>query len=144
MPSSSGTQNVQPTIASVLVGVVKVAKNGRRMKTDQTWEYGVMIDEATRRVRCNYCQQEFTGGAYRLKHHLAGTSKDVKSCKLVSNDVKKTMEDIVCGLQKKLLKKNCIDIEGDVVEVEVVANSNRKRKSSIFTLTHDRMKCCKT
>jgi hypothetical protein len=55
MPSSSGTQNVQPTIASVLVGVVKVAKNGRRMKTDQTWEYGVMIDEATRRVRCNYC-----------------------------------------------------------------------------------------
>jgi hypothetical protein len=105
MASSSGTQNVQPTIASASVGVVKVAKNGRRMKTDQTWEYGVMIDEATRRVRCNYCQQEFTGGTYRLKHHLAGTSKDAKSCKLVPDDVKKTMEDIVCGLQKKIVEK---------------------------------------
>jgi hypothetical protein len=105
MPSSSGTQNVQPTIASASVGVVKVAKNGRRMKTDQTWEHGVMIDEATRRVRCNYCQQKFTGGAYRLKHHLAGTSKDTKSCKLVPDDVKKTMEDIVRGLQKKVVEK---------------------------------------
>jgi hypothetical protein len=105
MASSSGTQNVQPTIAFVSVGVVKVAKNGHRMKNDQTWEHGVMIDEATRRVRCNYCQQEFTGGTYRLKHHLAGTSKDAKSCKLVPDDVKKTMEDIVCGLQKKIVEK---------------------------------------
>ncbi|WJX34817.1 hypothetical protein P8452_22892 [Trifolium repens] len=105
MTSSSSTQNVQPTIASVLVGVVNVAKNDRRMKTDQTWEHGVMINEATRRVRCNYCQQELTGGAYRLKHHLAGTSKDAKSCKLVPDDVKKTMEDIVCGFEKKIVEK---------------------------------------
>jgi hypothetical protein len=38
-----------------------------------------------------------------------------------------------------LLKKNCSDIEGDIVEVEVVANSNGKRKTSIFTLIHDRI-----
>ncbi|CAJ2643761.1 unnamed protein product [Trifolium pratense] len=92
MASSSGTQNVQPTIASASVGVAEVAKNGRGMKTDPAWEHGVMIDEATRRVRCNYCLQEFTGGAYRLKHHLARTSKDAKSCKLVPDDAKKAME----------------------------------------------------
>ncbi|GAU51970.1 hypothetical protein TSUD_417630 [Trifolium subterraneum] len=105
MASSSGTQNVQPTIAFSSVGVAEVAKNGRGMKTDPTWEHGVMIDEATRRVRYNYSSQEFTGGTYRFKHHLAGTSKDVKSCKLVPDDVKKTVEDIVYDLQKKLLKK---------------------------------------
>ncbi|GAU26695.1 hypothetical protein TSUD_314720 [Trifolium subterraneum] len=84
---------------------------------------------STRRVRCNYRSQEFTGAAYRLKHHLAGTNKDSESCKLVLDDVKKAMEDIVYGLQKKLLKKNCIDVEGVVVEVEVATNSNGKRKS---------------
>jgi hypothetical protein len=51
-------------------------------------------------VRCNYCQQEFIGGVYRLKHHLVGTSKNVKYCKLVPDDAKKAMEDIVRGLQK--------------------------------------------
>jgi hypothetical protein len=76
MASSSGTQNVQATIASVSVGIADVAKNGRGMKTDQAWEHGVMIDEATKRVGCNYCRQEFTKGAYRLKHHLARTSKN--------------------------------------------------------------------
>jgi hypothetical protein len=139
MASSSGTQNVQATIASVSVGIADVAKNGRGMKTDQAWEHGVMIDEATKRVGCNYCRQEFTKGAYRLKHHLAGSSKNDKSCKLVPDDVKKAMEDIVCGLQKKLLKKHWIDIEGDVAEAKIAADSNGKRKSPIFTLTHDRM-----
>ncbi|GAU41229.1 hypothetical protein TSUD_280290 [Trifolium subterraneum] len=88
-----------------------------------------LIDEATRRVRGNYRSQELTRAAYRLKHHLAGTSKDVDSCKLVPDDVKKAMEDIVYGLQKMLLKKNCIDVKGVVVEAEVAANSNGKRKS---------------
>ncbi|GAU23281.1 hypothetical protein TSUD_281760 [Trifolium subterraneum] len=56
-----------------------------------------LIDEATRRVRGNYRSQEHTRASYRLKHHLAGTSKDVDSCV--------------------------------VVEAEVAANSNGKRKS---------------
>jgi hypothetical protein len=64
MTSSIGNQNVHPTIASASVGVAEVAKNDREMKTDPTWEHDVIIDETTRRVRCNYCQQEFTGGAY--------------------------------------------------------------------------------
>ncbi|MCI36162.1 hAT transposon superfamily protein, partial [Trifolium medium] len=97
--------------------------------TDPAWEHGVLIDEATTRVRCNYCQRDFTGGAHRLKHHLAGTSRDIKSCKSVPDDVKETMEDIMNGLRKKMLKKKCIDIEGDVDEAEVAANSNGKRKS---------------
>jgi hypothetical protein len=37
-----------------------------------------------------------------------------------------------------LLKNNCIDIEGDVVEPEVAANSNGKRKS-VGEITHKDM-----
>ncbi|PNX70295.1 DNA binding protein, partial [Trifolium pratense] len=69
------------------VGVEKVAKNGRRMKTGPAWEHDVMIDEATRRVRCNYCPQEFSRGAYRLKPHLAGAGKDAKSCVVAEAEV---------------------------------------------------------
>jgi hypothetical protein len=54
MTSSSDTKNVQPTLASTSVGVGEVAKNCREMRTDPTWEHNVMIDEATRKVRCKY------------------------------------------------------------------------------------------
>jgi hypothetical protein len=67
------------------------------MKTDPTREHDVLIDETTR-VRWNYCQEEFLGGAYLLKHHLAWTSKHSKFCKLSPDDAKKAMEDIVYGL----------------------------------------------
>ncbi|WJX14646.1 Mediator of RNA polymerase II transcription subunit 31, variant 2 [Trifolium repens] len=39
------------------------------------------------------------------------------------------MKDILDGVRKKKLKKKSIDIEGDVAEVEVAANSNEKRKN---------------
>jgi hypothetical protein len=127
MASGSRTQNVQSTVASASVGVANVARNGRRMKTDPAWEHGVTIDDDSRRVRCNYCKTDFTGGAYRLKLHLAGTSKDVRSCDSVPDDVKKTMEDIVDGL--RIRKKKSIGNECDVAEAEVAANSNGKRKN---------------
>jgi hypothetical protein len=99
------------------------------MKTDPAWEHGVVINELKNRVRCNYCKTDIAGSAYRLKLHLAGTSKDVRSCEKVPDDVKKTMKDILDGVRKKKLKKKSIDIEGDVAEVEVAANSNEKRKN---------------
>jgi hypothetical protein len=45
------------------------------------------------------------GGVYRLKHHLARTTKDVEVCRAVPDDVHKKMLDIVFGLQKRLIKK---------------------------------------
>ncbi|MED6208003.1 hypothetical protein PIB30_041010, partial [Stylosanthes scabra] len=40
-----------------------------------------------------------------IKHHLAGTKKDVSACDKVGPEVKKQMWDIVVGLQANLIKK---------------------------------------
>ncbi|KAI9177996.1 hypothetical protein LWI28_021530 [Acer negundo] len=40
----------------------------------------------------NYCQQEIKGGVSRLKHHLVQTSKDVRKCPSVPDDVKDEMK----------------------------------------------------
>ncbi|KAF1884137.1 hypothetical protein Lal_00046426 [Lupinus albus] len=41
-----------------------------------------------------------------LKHHLAGTNKDVGPCIIVSDDVKKEMLLIIAGLQQNLINKS--------------------------------------
>ncbi|XLU94132.1 hypothetical protein S245_008484, partial [Arachis hypogaea] len=48
-----------------------------------------------KKIKCKYCDKVVTGGVYRLKHHLAGTKKDVEPCMGVSDEVKKDMFDIV-------------------------------------------------
>ncbi|PNY09519.1 exostosin family protein, partial [Trifolium pratense] len=75
---------------SVASASIRVAKNGRGMKTGPEWQYCVLVDEASRKVR------------------------DAKPCLMVPDSIKKAMMDIVHGLQKKLLKKSyAFDIEGD-------------------------------
>jgi len=49
---------------------------------------------------------------------LAGTQKDVVSCKSVTDEVKREMFEIVVGLQQKLMKKTRLDTDDDVIEIE--------------------------
>jgi hypothetical protein len=42
---------------------------------------------------------------YRLKHHLAGTQKDVDACKAVPDEIKREMLQICIRLQENLMKK---------------------------------------
>ncbi|GAU28685.1 hypothetical protein TSUD_215920 [Trifolium subterraneum] len=53
--------------------------------------------------------------AYRIKHHLAGTNRNVKPCTNCPPELRQQMNDIVNGLQVKALKKIGVnfDIEGD-------------------------------
>jgi len=55
-----------------------------------------------------------TGGVYKLKHHLAGISKDVGACISVSEEVKKLMLDTVVTLRQNLLKKSMSREESNV------------------------------
>lgn len=89
-------------------------------------------------MKCRFCQLPFTGSAYRVKHHLAGTSRDVSPCPSVPSDVKKVMEDKVNELQKKLLKKANLLVDdaadGDKdgaadADLEIVDGGRGKRKS---------------
>ncbi|XP_050255689.1 putative disease resistance protein RGA3 [Quercus robur] len=52
---------------------------------DQFWAYAVKVNG---RFKCNFCEQDFPGGASRIKAHLAGVpGNDIKACNAVTLDV---------------------------------------------------------
>ncbi|KAL4558395.1 hypothetical protein LXL04_036595 [Taraxacum kok-saghyz] len=63
----------------------RMRKNASGARTDVGWEHG--IDLGNRRVKCKYCNSEFSGNVYRLKHHLARTSNNVAPCPQVPEHV---------------------------------------------------------
>ena len=74
-------------------------KNAPENRSDIAWKHCNSVGGDTRKLQCKYYQKVVTGGVYRLKHHLAGTQKDVGACKDVTNEVKKEIWKIVVGLQ---------------------------------------------
>ena len=61
-------------------------KNAPRNRSDLGWEHGVEV--GSRQVQCNYCEEIHSGGIYRLKHHLAGTRKNISVCPSVPKKVR--------------------------------------------------------
>ena len=84
-----------------------------------------LLMEKTRNLKYKYCEKVLTGGFYRLKHHLAGTSKDVGTCVSVPENVKKSMLDIVVSLQQNFLRKSNCREESCMEQTETA----RKRSS---------------
>ncbi|XP_058775861.1 serine/threonine-protein phosphatase 7 long form homolog [Vicia villosa] len=96
---------------------------------------------------CEMWKQRRSRGVYRLKHHLAKTRNNVKSCLAIPDDIKKTMLDKVYKLQKNLLQKSQdINIEGDNVvandDLEVADCLGGKRKSQWFEEEEVRLTEC--
>ncbi|KAK9927472.1 hypothetical protein M0R45_024653 [Rubus argutus] len=68
---------------------------------DACWEHCVLVDATKQKVRCNYCQREFSGGVYRMKFHLAQIkNKDIVPCTEVPTDVRDHILSIL-GTPKK-------------------------------------------
>ena len=61
-------------------------KNAPGNRSDLGWEHGVEV--GSRQVQCNYCEEIHSGGIYRLKHHLAGTRKNISVCPSVLEKVR--------------------------------------------------------
>ena len=61
-------------------------KNAPRNRSNLGWDHGVEV--SSRQVQCNYCKEIHSGGIYRLKHHLAGTRKNVSACPSVLEKVR--------------------------------------------------------
>ena len=61
-------------------------KNAPRNRFDPGWDHGVEV--GSRQVQCNFCKEIHSGGIYRLKHHLAGTRKNVSTCPSVPEKVR--------------------------------------------------------
>ena len=59
---------------------------------DQFWDYA---EKLNKRFKCNYCGEDFAGGASRIKAHLAGVpGNDIKACNAVSQEVKEKAQAI--------------------------------------------------
>ncbi|XP_058741039.1 uncharacterized protein LOC131613382 [Vicia villosa] len=113
MTSNKESRNASSTAESG-ASTPTPAKNATGMKTDPTWEYCVLLDPITRKVKCKFCESEVTGGIYRFKHNLAGNHNNVKMCLAVPDGIKIKMVDRVYKLQTKLLQKSQeVSIEDD-------------------------------
>ena len=75
---------------------------------DQFWDHA---KNENGRFKCNYCGQDFAGGASRIKAHLAGVpGHDIVACNAVPQDVqekaqatqKKRDAQVTQGTNKKL------------------------------------------
>src|SRR3954463_7727965 len=89
-------------------GTSRVPKNHPGNRSDPGSNHGVEVDGDRRKIKCEHCGKVVGGGIYRLKHHLAGTQKDVEACKSVSDEVRKQMWEIVASLQESWLKNQMI------------------------------------
>ncbi|KAF5478442.1 hypothetical protein F2P56_005001 [Juglans regia] len=78
---------------------------------DACWEHCVLVDATRQKVRCNYCQREFSGGVYRMKFHLAQIkNKDIVPCSEVPADVRDHIQSILSTPKKqKTPKKTKVD-----------------------------------
>lgn len=79
---------------------------------DACWEHCVLVDATRQKVRCNYCQREFSGGVYRMKFHLAQIkNKDIVPCTEVPNDVRDRIKAILSTPKKQRApKKQKVDM----------------------------------
>ena len=79
---------------------------------DQFWAYVVKVNG---RFKCNFCEQDFSGGASRIKAHLAGVpGHDIKACNAVPQEVQVKAQAIT---QKKR-------------EAQATQGTNKKIKSA--------------
>ncbi|KAI9091624.1 hypothetical protein K1719_028067 [Acacia pycnantha] len=104
MASSDAIGNSNVQVAPASSSGTQLHKNSHGNRSDIGWKHGFPIEGDVRKVKCKYCEKVVTGGIYRLKHHLAGTQKDVRACRAMPEEVKKEMLNIVAGLQVKLMK----------------------------------------
>jgi RNase P subunit RPR2 len=139
---TEASSNPSATPAAPAANAKVPPKNAPGNKSDIAWQYAISIDEKSRRVMCKLCKHEYSGSAYRIKHHLAGTNRNVKPCTQCPPELRKQMLDIVNGLQIENLKKIHIDlnIEGDNVDLELGDDAKGKRKSQGELATKDLFK----
>ena len=91
---------------------------------DQFWDYAEKLYD---RFKCNYCEQDFSGGASRIKAHLAGVpGHDIVACNAVPQDVQKKAQ----ATQKK-------------GEAQVTQGTNKKLKSVSTSTSKSKTKMIK-
>ena len=103
-------------------------KNAPGYRSDLGWDHCVEL--GTRQVQCNYCKEIHSGVLYWLKHHLAGTRKNVSACSSVPVKVKEKFVAFLNAQAEASIKKmrwyNIEEVDdgsGELVEVQLIHSS---------------------
>ncbi|KAL0003982.1 hypothetical protein SO802_011543 [Lithocarpus litseifolius] len=92
-------------------------------KKDHFWEY---VEELDGRFKCNFCEQDFAGGAPRIKSHLAGVKgRDIDICAKVPDDVQAEAYLAIGGHSKKLkITSNSSNVEQSKKIIEEIGSNH--------------------
>lgn len=96
---------------------------------DPTWDHCVKIGEGKNsrlKLKCIHCQNVYSGGVTRMKHHLARTKKDVAPCLSSSIEVKEYFLKLLDNLSAK--KKGVEEPHVDEEEIEVFGLNKQPNK----------------
>ncbi|CAI0443973.1 unnamed protein product [Linum tenue] len=91
-------------------------KNAAGTRGDPGWDHGIDLDGNGVRVKCNYCQNEYKGGIYRLKNHLAGNKVNVEACLSVPDAVRNQFRELWDAKEEAKAKKGKIYMIMDNIE----------------------------
>ncbi|KAK2433551.1 hypothetical protein QL285_018808 [Trifolium repens] len=80
-------------------------RNIKGNRTDIGWNYGTDVFGDAKKVKCRFCSKIVSGGIFRFKHHLAGTSEGSEPCTQVSDDVKLVMLNVIAVAKETAMKK---------------------------------------
>ena len=73
---SGNASNSVDTNPSASLSFNSRSKNAPGNRSDIGWKHGLDINGNGRKVKCNYCSKNLSGGIFRFKHDLAGTRED--------------------------------------------------------------------
>ncbi|CAN1204282.1 hypothetical protein LINPERHAP2_LOCUS45937 [Linum perenne] len=102
--------------------------NAPGSRTDPGWQYAVDVDGTAKKTKCKFCLKVYSGGIFRLKHHLAGTRDNVEECVSVPDDVrKKILELLDVHLEAKEAKKNLMSTSNSAASSSVSQDAIHSR-----------------
>ncbi|KAK4551754.1 hypothetical protein RGQ29_032275 [Quercus rubra] len=96
---------------------------------DQFWDHA---KNENGRFKCNYCQQDFPGGASRIKAHLAGIpGHDIKACNAVPQDVQEKAQ-ATQGTNKKLKSVSTSASKSKTETIKIVNQGKEEYRAEII------------
>ncbi|CAN1124950.1 hypothetical protein LINPERPRIM_LOCUS31384 [Linum perenne] len=110
--------------------------NASGSRTDPGWQYAVDVDGTAKKTKCKFCLKVYSGGIFRLKHHLAGTRDNVEECVSVPDDVrKKILELLDVHLEAKEAKKNLMSTSNSAASSSSIDTSSfSKNAEKVFEM----------
>lgn len=115
------------------VSTKRKRKNAAGNRSDPGWEHGIEVNKALKRVQCKHCKKVYSGGVFRLKHHLAGTHIDAEPCLQAPNDVKEKMRALLQSYEEEAEKRRrMVNDIGDDIEEEASYEMPRRKGKGIM------------